>query len=138
MDVPQEFLRMDEQARNSHTGSFRDLSWPELDDKALHGLPGEIVREVLPHTEADKAALLSSLLAACGNAMGRGAHMRVGADRHYLNLNLGLVGETSKGRKGMSWNFIRELVCAADPAWAEAYYGRPVKRRGSDLRCARS
>jgi hypothetical protein len=105
--------------RNGHAGLDNKLSWPELDDKALHGLAGEVVRAMIPHTEADKVALLASLLAACGNAMGRGAHMRVGADRHYLNLNVGLVGETSKGRKGMSWNLVRDLVHAADPFWAE-------------------
>ena len=93
--------------------------WPELDDKALYGLPGDVVRTIEPHTEADLAALLGSFLAAVGNAMGRGAYMKVGADTHHLNLNIGLVGETSKGRKGMSWNFTRDLVHAADPFWAE-------------------
>lgn len=97
----------------------RSLEWPELDDKALHGLAGEIVRTILPHTEADKVALLISLLAAVGNAMGRGAYMRVGADRHFLNLNVGLVGETSKARKGMSWNSNQDLLHATDPFWAE-------------------
>jgi hypothetical protein len=45
--------------------------------------------------------------------------MRVGSDRHYLNLYVGLVGETSKARKGMSWNQVSDLVRAADPIWAE-------------------
>lgn len=93
--------------------------WPELDDAALHGIAHKVVSTVLPHSEAAEVALLASLLTACGNAMGRGAYIRVGADRHHLNLNVGLVGETSKGRKGMSWNFVRDLVHAADPFWAE-------------------
>lgn len=97
----------------------REPEWPELSEDAMHGLAGEIVKAILPHTEADPIALLASLLAASGNAMGRGAYMRVGADRHFLNLNVGLVGETSKGRKGMSWNFVRDLVHAADIVWAE-------------------
>src|SRR5829696_8938167 len=105
--------------RNVDVRSASTPSWPELDDKALYGPAGEVVLAMFPHTEADKVALLASLLTACGNAMGRGAHMRIGADRHHLNLNVGLVGETSKGRKGMSWNFVRELVHAADPFWAE-------------------
>jgi hypothetical protein len=104
----------------SHGGAgiANDPRWPELDDKALHGLAGEVVLGMLPHTEADKVALLASLLAACGNAMGRAAHKRVGSDMHYLNLNVGLVGETSKGRKVMSWNLVSDLVRAADPIWA--------------------
>lgn len=121
--VPREFLNYDSAAlnRNGHSSAatIHELAWPELDEAALYGLPGEVVSSILPHTEADAVALLSSLLAACGNIMGRGAHLRVGADRHYLNLNVGLVGETSKGRKGMSWNFIRGLAHATDPFWAE-------------------
>jgi hypothetical protein len=104
---------------NGDAGTSSTPSWPILDDKALYGPAGEVVMAMLPHTEADKVALLSSLLAACGNAMGRGAHMRIGEDRHHLNLNVGLVGETSKGRKGMSWNLVKNLVYSADPFWAE-------------------
>jgi hypothetical protein len=105
--------------RSGSTGTSSKPPWPVLDDEALCGLAGEVVLAMLPHTEADKVALLSSLLAACGNAMGRGAHMRIGEDRHYLNLNVGLVGETSKGRKGMSWNLVKNLVHGADTFWAE-------------------
>jgi hypothetical protein len=119
MGVPREFLEYGTPEHNGHIGAPSGKPWPELDDKALHGLAGEIVWTVLPHTEADKVALLSSVLAACGNVMGRGTHMRVGADKHHLNLNVGLVGETSKGRKGMSWNLVCNLVHAADPFWAE-------------------
>lgn len=106
-------------SETSANGTAPGAPWPELGEAAMHGLSGEIVRAVEPHSEADEVALLSSLLTACGNAMGRGAYMRVGADRHCLNLNIGLVGETSKGRKGMSWNFVRGLVHAADTVWAE-------------------
>ena len=93
--------------------------WPELANKAFYGLPGSIVRAIEPHTEADPVAVLVSLLAAFGNAIGRGAFFRVGADVHHLKLNVGLVGDTSKGRKGMSWNYVRDLMSAADEWWTE-------------------
>lgn len=93
--------------------------WPELDDAALYGLPGEITKTIEPHTEAAPVAVLVNLLVACGNVIGRGAYFQVGADRHHLNLNAALVGETSKGRKGSSWGFVRELMHAADPLWSE-------------------
>jgi hypothetical protein len=93
------------------------LSWPELEEEALCGLPGDIVAEIEPHTEADRVAVLSSLLVAFGNAIGRGAFFRVGADLHHLKLNVGLVGATSKGRKGTSWGYVRELMHAADEQW---------------------
>jgi hypothetical protein len=64
-------------------------------------------------------AVLASLLAAFGNAIGRGAFFRVGADLHHLKLNVALVGDTSKGRKGMSWGYVRELMHAADGRWTD-------------------
>jgi len=91
--------------------------WPELDGAALCGLPGEIVEAMEPHTEADPVALLGSLLGAFGNAIGRGAFFRVGADSHHLNLFTALVGESSKARKGMSWNYIQDLMVAVDEEW---------------------
>jgi hypothetical protein len=94
-------------------------SWPVLAEEALCGLPGDIVAEIEPHTEADRVAVLSSLLTAYGNAIGRGAYFRVGADLHHLKLNVALVGDTSKGRKGMSWGYPRELMRAADERWID-------------------
>jgi hypothetical protein len=92
--------------------------WPELDAAALYGLPGEIVGVMGPHTEADPVALLGSLLCAFGNAIGRGARFRVGSDVHCLNLFVALVGESSKARKGMSWNLVEGLMGAVDEEWA--------------------
>lgn len=93
--------------------------WPELAPEALHGLPGEVVRAVEPHTEADPVAVLMNLIVAYSNAVGRGAYALVGADRHHLNLFVALVGETSKGRKGTSWSHTRELMHVADSGWAD-------------------
>lgn len=92
-------------------------NWPVLDDAALDGLPGEIVGAMGPHSEADPVALLGNLLCAFGNAIGRGAHLRVGEDLHYLNLFAAFVGESSKARKGMSWNYVRGLLSAVDEDW---------------------
>jgi hypothetical protein len=105
---------------DTYVASVHDSpSWPKLADEALCGLPGEIVEAVEPHTEADRVAVLASLLAGFGNAIGRGAFFRVGADVHHLKLNVGLVGDTSKGRKGMSWGYVRELMHAADECWTD-------------------
>ena len=105
--------------RNGTTLNVRAQRWPVLGEDAYQGLPGRIVRAIEPHTEADPVAVLISLLSAFGNACGRGAFFRVGADRHHLKINAALVGETSKGRKGMSWGFVRDLMHAVDRYWAE-------------------
>lgn len=94
-------------------------AWPKpLDESAFHGLAGELARMIEPHTEADVAALLVQFLIGFGNMAGRNAHAQVGADRHYLNLFGVLVGPTSKGRKGSSWNAIQQVLHAADEEWA--------------------
>jgi hypothetical protein len=92
--------------------------WPEpLAEAAFHGLAGEIVCLIEPHSEADPAALLVSLLVAVGNALGRGPHARAEGDTHATNLYVAIVGETSKGRKGTSWSRIREIVSLAFADW---------------------
>jgi hypothetical protein len=93
--------------------------WPELAEEALYGLPGDVVRAIGPHSEADPVALLANTLCAFGNAVGRGSFARVGADEHHTKLFVGLVGETAKGRKGLSWGPVRDITRAVDPGWAD-------------------
>jgi hypothetical protein len=94
-------------------------SWPPpAAREAFYGLAGEVVNAIQPHTEADPHALLASLLVAVGNAIGRGAYFRVGQQRHYVNLFVCLVGATSRGRKGLSWDEVRGIMALADPEWA--------------------
>ncbi|MCA1679409.1 MAG: DUF3987 domain-containing protein [Actinobacteria bacterium] len=91
--------------------------WPAPPQPAVyHGLVGEIVNTIAPHTEADPVAILSQLLVAYGAAVGRGAWFRVEATRHHPNEFLVLVGESARARKGSSWDHVRRLVAGADPA----------------------
>jgi hypothetical protein len=93
--------------------------WPEPPGPAAyHGLAGEIVDQIAPHTEADPAAILSQLLIAFGAAVGRGAYFQIEATRHHPNEFLVLVGDTAKARKGSSWDHVRRLICRADPTLA--------------------
>jgi hypothetical protein len=94
--------------------------WPNpVDPAAYHGLAGEIVHTIDPHTEADPVAILVQFLIAFGNAVGRGPHFTAEADRHGANLFTVLVGETAKARKGVSWGQARCIVEMADAGWAE-------------------
>ena len=93
-------------------------AWPAtLKEEAFHGLAGEIVRAIEPHSEADPAALLLQFLVAFGSVIGRTAHFVAEADRHFLNLFLVLVGVSSKGRKGTAWGHVRRLAESVDPTW---------------------
>lgn len=92
---------------------------PTLTEAAFHGLVGEIVRTIEPHTEADPAALLFQLLAAFGCLVGRGAYFLVEATTHYPKLFTTLVGASSKARKGTSWSHIQRLLVRVDPAFSD-------------------
>lgn len=93
-------------------------SWPApLGPAALTGLAGDIVRTIEPNTESDPAAILFQLLAAFGSIIGRGPHWRVENSRHYTNLFVAVVGDTSKARKGTSLDRVRYLFNGLDPEW---------------------
>jgi hypothetical protein len=91
--------------------------WPELAENALHGLAGELVTAVSPHTESDPVALLLQFLTYFGNAVGRGPYFQIEGDKHFTNLFVILVGESSKARKGTSAGRIRQFFKIADEEW---------------------
>jgi len=99
-------------------GSYSSFVRLQLDDAALHGLPGQVVTTLLPHTEADPAALLLTFLTMLGNACGPGPALEVGADAHPGRLYTVLVGDTSTGRKGSAGSQIERLFDMAVPDWA--------------------
>ena len=94
--------------------------WPNpVAPDAFHGLPGDIVRLVEPQTEAHPMALMIQLLVGFGNLIGRSAHIRVGAIRHYSNEFAVLVGRTAGGRKGTSLAEVMRFLEPCDPKWRQ-------------------
>jgi Protein of unknown function (DUF3987) len=91
--------------------------WPTLDPAALHGIAGKVVETLDPHTEADPVALLLTFLAAAGNIVGLGPRAMADAAPHPARLNIVLVGQTSRARKGTAWAQIRNLLARVDPSW---------------------
>ncbi|MDY7091577.1 MAG: DUF3987 domain-containing protein [Acidobacteriota bacterium] len=91
--------------------------WPSPADEVFHGLAGRYVRKIEPHTEADPIGILIQLMVLFGNLLGRGPHFRVEADEHHLNLFVVLVGQSSKGRKGVSAGQARRLFHNIDSDW---------------------
>lgn len=80
-------------------------------------MAGELVKRLDPHTEADPAAIFFQFLVGFGNLIARTARFTVEAHKHFCNMNTVLVGNTSKGRKGVSWGRVRALLANLDPAW---------------------
>lgn len=102
---------MSDTTHQAHTAHF--------DERAFHGLAGDYVRVVEPHSEADPAALLLTVLTMAGNAIGRGPHVQIEADRHTAQLYLLLVGDSARARKGVSRGRAEQLLRLADPDWAD-------------------
>src|SRR5262245_24734843 len=84
--------------------------WPRIEAEAFHGIAGEIVRTIQPHTESDPVGILIQILASAGNAIGRGPYYQVEGDRHGPNIYVLLVGNTSKGRKGTGGGRVRQIM----------------------------
>jgi bifunctional DNA primase/polymerase-like protein/uncharacterized protein DUF3987 len=113
----------DDVTKEQHANKEQDgdvtaqIAWPELQPTALHGLAGDFVRLVSPHSEADPVALLSQFLAAFGNIIGRSAHFIAEADKHFTNTFLVLVGATGAGRKGTSYGQVKIVFAGLDEVW---------------------
>jgi len=90
---------------------------PELDDAALHGPAGEIVRRLAPFTEADPAAMYAQLLTGVGSLIGRGAWFVADGARHHVNLFTVIVGRTAKARKGTAWERVEHVLKELDELW---------------------
>src|SRR5262245_12914248 len=116
-------------ADNQHSGSAvgsgqaaprsTDQERPTMGDDAYHGLAGEVVHTIEPHTEADPVAILVQFLTLAGNMMGRTAYYQVEGDRHHTNLFAVLVGDSAKSRKGTSWGRVRAIGKVSDTTWAD-------------------
>jgi hypothetical protein len=94
-----------------------ELAWPTIGDHAYHGLAGDVVRAIEPYTEADPVAILIQFLTCAGNIIGNCPYYRIEGTRHHANLFSVLVGESSKARKGTSWDRISDIVRIADERW---------------------
>ena len=94
-------------------------SWPApINDSALQGLPGEIVRTIEPETESDPVAILIQTMTFFGNVIGTTPHFRVEADKHSLRLFSVIVGATAKARKGTSGGIVTRLFEDIDDDWS--------------------
>lgn len=91
--------------------------WPTLDTDAFHGIAGEWVAQIEPHTEADTAGLLVSFLSEIGTILGRGPHLFLDGCFHPLLFWPVTVGASSKSRKGTADRRTQALFQQADPQW---------------------
>src|SRR5205807_2827924 len=92
--------------------------WPAPpSQEAFHGLAGQVVAKIAPNTEADPVAILTQLLVCCGALIGRGAHFQIEATLHHPNEFAVLIGDSSRARKGSSFDHVAKLMSEADPSF---------------------
>ena len=94
--------------------------WPDpLDDRAWYGLAGEIAHAMVPHTEADPAAVLVTVLLFLGNMIGHLPHLPISGTRHTVNEFAVIVGPSAKARKGSSVGHPLRFSSLLDPVWVK-------------------
>jgi hypothetical protein len=112
--------RKDSSSPAPNNGSPSERNWPDPPAKpAFHGLAGEAVHAILPHTESSAVALLIQTLIFFGNVIGRTAYFEAEASRHFGNLFAVLVGVTAVARKGSSWAQVLRVFRLVDAEWAD-------------------
>jgi hypothetical protein len=94
-----------------------DQSGPLWEDDWMFGVAGDIVRKAGKHCEAHPAGMYLDLLVSLGNIMGRHAHFKVGASKHFTNEFMIRVGNTSTARKGTGRDAINEPLKIIDNNW---------------------
>lgn len=83
---------------------------PVLDERALIGPIGQILKKLEPDTEASVPSMLAQFLTIFGNIIGNKAHKMVSAQKHTACLFVLLVGKTSCARKGQSLSIVHFLI----------------------------
>ena len=78
------------------------------------GIIKDLINILSPNTEASIMAMTFTFLTLFGNYLGRKAYHNIGDSRHNLNMFICIVGPTSIGRKGVSWNVISNLFKVFD------------------------
>ena len=77
---------------------------------AFHGVAGDWVNLIGPHSEADPVALLVDLLTTVGVMVGPEPHFMVEGTRHTARLHVVIVGNTARARKGTSRDRVAQLI----------------------------
>jgi hypothetical protein len=113
------FLSVNDELQEEEEVGVQEDEQPSLSSAARHGLFGEMLNAIEPHTEAAPAGVLLAWLACFGNIVGRGAWYPVGPRRHYPALYVGIVGGTSDA-KGDGWR------SASGRSASSRRSGRPV------------
>jgi hypothetical protein len=106
-----------EQEISSHSTSVAvpDIkSWPIMESKATHGIVGSIARLATANSEADPVAVIATTLTWAAAEFGRCQFIFIGDDKHHSRHFCGIVGQSSRARKGTSKAPVKRIFEEAD------------------------
>jgi hypothetical protein len=83
---------------------------PYLSEKALWGIGGEITKRLCENAESDPAGVIHQLYVFAGNIMGRKCYVEAESNKIFPNMYLLVVGDSSLGRKGTSYNLVKSVI----------------------------
>jgi hypothetical protein len=92
-------------------------AWPVMDEAAYHGIAGDFVKSLDPHTEADKPSVLIQFIVGFGSMVGNSPYYLVEGDRHHANMFAVIVGKSAKARKGTGQGRVNQVSQEADLVW---------------------
>jgi hypothetical protein len=92
------------------------IPWPEMPAEAYHGVFGDVVDALSPHTEADPAGILACMLVYFGAAAGPGPHFRLSGATQTARINILVVGDSARARKGSAETMSKWVMGYADGA----------------------
>ena len=93
------------------------IDWPVIRSEAFHGPLGELVFDFARDTEATAESMLFALLLYFGNAIGRRFYVELDG-KHFLEIFVGLIGPTARGRKGTADRNSQNIIDSINPAFA--------------------
>jgi hypothetical protein len=89
-------------------------AWPIMESKATHGIVGRIARLATENSEADPVAVIATALAYGAAEFGRAQFCRVGDTVHHSRHFNAVVGQSSRGRKGTSYDPVERFFKRAE------------------------
>ena len=103
---------------------------------AFAGLAGDVVSALEPHTEADPAAVLLTVLANFGAMVRGGAETQASSAKHPPAIYAAFIGRTSRSRKGTSEREVSGLMAHVEDGWERRHRvaGSVRARRSSSTR----
>lgn len=96
-------------------------SWPIVNQVVFRGFAGEFVKFAIENSEADSMAVLMTFLSYFGVEVGRNPYV-VAGDRQHARINVVLVGQSSKARKGTSVIPVKLLFNIPKKWWEGAQF----------------